>query len=200
VAARVGIELSPWACRIIEIESGLPWVRRAPDTRATPRAANTGARGRDEPAPPAPSPALTPPATSSARVGREPERVQPPAPRPDARPSTPASTTRSDIASETTAVEPPPRRQTPPRTLPAESPLAFDASMETILYSPERKLAIVDGRIVGVGDEVRGARVTEITPNAVLLRDAQGRCAASGTCWQPLIRLGDVKFLMAPNR
>jgi hypothetical protein len=59
--------------------------------------------------------------------------------------------------------------------VPAEIPLAFDASLGTILYSPDRKLAIIDGRIVGVGDEVRGARVTEIMPNAVLLRDAQGR-------------------------
>jgi len=33
LATRVGIELSPAACRIIEIEGGLPWVRRAPETR-----------------------------------------------------------------------------------------------------------------------------------------------------------------------
>jgi hypothetical protein len=45
----------------------------------------------------------------------------------------------------------------------------------TILYSPDRKLAIIDGRIVGPGDDVRGARVIGITPTAVLLRDAQGR-------------------------
>jgi hypothetical protein len=51
----------------------------------------------------------------------------------------------------------------------------MDAELGTILYAPNRKLAIVDGRIVGVGDEVRGARVIDITPNAVLLRDGQGR-------------------------
>jgi len=45
----------------------------------------------------------------------------------------------------------------------------------TILYSPDRRLAIIDGRIVGPGDDVRGARVVDITPDAVLLRDAQGR-------------------------
>ena len=33
MATRVGIELSPAACSVIEIEGGLPWVRRAPDTR-----------------------------------------------------------------------------------------------------------------------------------------------------------------------
>jgi hypothetical protein len=51
----------------------------------------------------------------------------------------------------------------------------FDAALGTILYSADRQLAIIDGRIVGVGDEVRGARVVEITPAAVMLRDGQGR-------------------------
>ncbi len=53
--------------------------------------------------------------------------------------------------------------------------MSFDAALGTILYSPDRKLAIVDGRIVGVGDEVRGARIVDITPTAVMLRDGQGR-------------------------
>jgi hypothetical protein len=53
--------------------------------------------------------------------------------------------------------------------------VAFDAVLGTILYSPDRKLAIVNGRIVGPGDEVNGARIVDITPTAVLLRDAQGR-------------------------
>jgi hypothetical protein len=69
---------------------------------------------------------------------------------------------------------PPPRAQ-PRSARSSEPPLPFDAVLGTILYSPERKLAIVDGRIVGVGDQVRGARIVEITPSAVLLRDAQGR-------------------------
>jgi hypothetical protein len=43
------------------------------------------------------------------------------------------------------------------------------------LYGPDRKLAIIDGRIVQEGDDVRGARVVEITPAVVLLRDARGR-------------------------
>jgi hypothetical protein len=58
---------------------------------------------------------------------------------------------------------------------PPEAAVPFDAVLGTILYSPDRKLAIIDNRIVGVGDEVRGARVTEITPGAVLLRDGQGK-------------------------
>ena len=53
--------------------------------------------------------------------------------------------------------------------------MPFDAALGTILYGPERKLAIVDGRIVQVGDEVSGARVVDITATPVLLRDGQGR-------------------------
>ena len=45
---------------------------------------------------------------------------------------------------------------------------------------PERRLAIVDGRIVQVGDEVSGARVVDITSTAVLLRDEQGRLRQLG--------------------
>jgi len=45
----------------------------------------------------------------------------------------------------------------------------------TILYSPDRKLAIVNNRIVGLGDTVNGARIVDITPGTVLLRDPQGR-------------------------
>jgi hypothetical protein len=51
----------------------------------------------------------------------------------------------------------------------------FDAVLGTILFSPDRKFAIVNGRIVGPGDEVNGARIVDITPTTVLLRDAQGR-------------------------
>ena len=54
-------------------------------------------------------------------------------------------------------------------------PTPFDAALETILYAADRKLAIIDGRIVQLGDLVRGARVIEITQTAVLLRDEQGR-------------------------
>ena len=80
------------------------------------------------------------------------------------------------------AVAPPPERTQPvamaptPRTPPAdEVPLPFEAALGTILYGADRKLAIIDGRIVQVGDEVRGARVVEITQNSVFFRDRQGR-------------------------
>jgi hypothetical protein len=45
----------------------------------------------------------------------------------------------------------------------------------TILFSADRKLAIVNGRIVGIGDDVNGAKIEEITSATVLLRDARGR-------------------------
>jgi hypothetical protein len=53
--------------------------------------------------------------------------------------------------------------------------LPFDAVLGTILYGPDRKLAIVDGRIIEEGDDIKGARVVEITPTTVLLRDGRGR-------------------------
>jgi hypothetical protein len=66
---------------------------------------------------------------------------------------------------------PPPVRRPPPE----EVPIPFEGTLGTILYGADRKLAIIDGRIVQVGDEVRGARVVEITQNSVLFRDQQGR-------------------------
>ncbi len=79
-----------------------------------------------------------------------------------------AAQKRPAAAAEKTAAQ---ARPVPP----PETAAPFDAVLGTILYSPDRKLAIIDNRIVGVGDEVRGARVTEITAGAVLLRDAQGK-------------------------
>ena len=70
------------------------------------------------------------------------------------------------------------QRQLPDRrtaTTEPETSLPFDAVLGTILYASERKLAIIDGQIVQVGDAVRDARVVDITPTAVLLRDGQGR-------------------------
>ena len=79
---------------------------------------------------------------------------------------------------------PPPPSPTMPRRASAvaasarptdETALPFDASLGTILYGAERKLAIIDGRIVQVGDDIHGSRVVDITPDAVLFRDVQGR-------------------------
>src|SRR5262245_3341304 len=67
--------------------------------------------------------------------------------------------------------------QHPPLPLrrPASDPLPFDAAIGSILFSADRQLAIIDGRVVGRGDMVRDATVVEISAGVVLLRDAQGR-------------------------
>jgi hypothetical protein len=77
-------------------------------------------------------------------------------------------------------VTPPATLRRPPAVAASTRPtddvvLPFDASLGTILYGAERKLAIIDGRIVQVGDDIHGSRVVDITPDAVLFRDVQGR-------------------------
>jgi hypothetical protein len=89
-------------------------------------------------------------------------------------------------APSTPAAAPPAPQRSRPAARPAasgrrgretrpEPALPFDASLETILFSPDRRLALVDGRIVQIGDLVRGARITEITETTVILRDANNR-------------------------
>ena len=92
----------------------------------------------------------------------------------------PPSPAVTPVRSERAIAEPPvAAARTPaaaPRPRPVnDAPLPFDGSLGTILYGADRKLAIVDGRIVQVGDDIRGARVVDITPDAVLFRDVQGR-------------------------
>ena len=66
-----------------------------------------------------------------------------------------------------------PTRLTRPRLV--DEALPLEAALSGILFSSDRQLAIVDGRVVGRGDIVRGATVVEISEGAVLLRDSQGR-------------------------
>ena len=68
-----------------------------------------------------------------------------------------------------------PQQPPPPLRRPASDPLPFDAAVSSILFSPDRQLAIIDGRVVGRGDMVRDATVVEISAGVVLLRDSQGR-------------------------
>jgi len=113
---------------------------------------------------------FAPPAVMNASPREDPPRPTTQAPA-TARP--PAPTAAAAMARLEAPQEPAPTRARP---APApETAQPFDAVLGTILYSPDRKLAIVDGDIVATGDEVRGARVVEITPNAVMLRDGQGR-------------------------
>jgi hypothetical protein len=61
-----------------------------------------------------------------------------------------------------------------PRALPDQEPPPFDAVLGKIIGGPERRLAIIDGRLVLPGDHVKGACVIDITATHVLLRDALG--------------------------
>jgi len=118
---------------------------------------------------PAPAPA---PIQAPAQVVAKPIVLtpvpEPPRPAPPRESQTTA--TRAPIAAA-----PPPAPAAVRRPPPEEVPLPFDATLGSILYGPDRRLAIIDGRIVQVGDDVRGARVVEITPNTVLFRDREGR-------------------------
>lgn len=42
-------------------------------------------------------------------------------------------------------------------------------SVDTIVVSPERRVAIINGRSVGVGEWINGAKVLKIDPDAVTL-------------------------------
>ena len=130
-----------------------PLVRRAPDpsprveppVRAHDLRVSSAPIVRAEPAPLLPRPTLLASASAPIRAARA-----------------------ADVAHRVT----PPL---PPRADLRETTDGFDAVLGTILYSSERRLAIVDGHIVGLGDDVRGARVVEIQPTSVLLRDIRGR-------------------------
>jgi hypothetical protein len=64
------------------------------------------------------------------------------------------------------------RAAPPPEIVETDSgPVAVDPDpvVATILYSAERRRAVIDGRIVGVGDRVGRATVVEILPAAVVL-------------------------------
>jgi len=61
----------------------------------------------------------------------------------------------------------------PPAPAPvAEVPLA-DPHISSILHSPDRRLALIEGRIVRVGDMVAGAKVVDILPNAVVVESPE---------------------------
>lgn len=166
----------------------------APPTRTPTPALLTP--GQPTPAP-APSPVPLPPASPPARAAAlPPSASRPPASIPVARSASTPPAAASLRTPEPRAAEPslpavvaPPRAPIPrtpvaarPKARPGRSrerapapPTPFDAVLGSILYSSDRKLAIIDGRIVGPGDEVKGARVVDITTGGVTLRDGQGR-------------------------
>ncbi len=174
------------------------WWRSSPSSAGPARVASAPSPRQVRPLPPpqvvrpqAPQVARIEPIPASAPVvesrAAPPPAAQPPPPSP---PPPPVVTqTRVMPPPAEPQVDPPlaePRREERPRALrqvaapplrvtPPEVPLPFEAALGTILYGPERRLAIIDGRIVQIGDQVNGARVVDITSTDVFLRDGQGR-------------------------
>ena len=156
-------------------------------TGSTASAAPVAAKPLALQAPKPVAPVVLPqPATSVARAETSQPRLPPPPlpplsaavqrpalapPRPVANEPSPMPSTRDQQSSPVVQRRASERRAAAPQ----ETLLPFDAALGTILYAPERKLALIDGHIVQIGDDVRGARVIDITLTTVLLRDAQGR-------------------------
>lgn len=171
IATGVGLAWRLQRLELFQTASPPPKATAIPSARSTPIATPPALTPREEPprAVASAEPAIAPPAVpirppTTAR--NEPSAPPPlrlsPVPEP-----TPAALTRDRVT--------PPPRPPAPRASVDQPSTPFDGSLGTILYGSDRKLAIVDGRIVQVGDDVRGARVVDILPDAVLFRDVQGR-------------------------
>jgi hypothetical protein len=175
-----GVTLA-WRLQRLELfqtASPAPATLPAPAARSAPREKPPSAVVSAKPAIAPPS---APPATSlPAPVARQAQRrvpeieLTPVAPPPTAPPPLRLSRVPEPLPAPRGPVLPRPV-STARRLSAEETSLPFDGSLGTILYGADRKLAIVDGRIVQVGDDVRGARVIDILPDAVLFRDVQGR-------------------------
>ncbi len=148
----ISIEQPPVAQAVIPIPPLQPPPQQPRAAQSMPTPPRSASSGQPELQQPARTLVLTP---VSPAVVETPRPVQPAvrAPIAEPRPLAPAPRGRTDDA----------------------APLRFEGSLGTILYGSDRKVAIVDGRIVQIGDDIRGAHVVDITPDAVLFRDAQGR-------------------------
>jgi hypothetical protein len=47
--------------------------------------------------------------------------------------------------------------------------------VSSILYSPNRQLALIDGRIARAGDRIGSSRIVDIGPNAIVVESADGK-------------------------
>ena len=57
-----------------------------------------------------------------------------------------------------------------PEQAPARKARVSEPGVRVILTSPERSLALIDGKVVAVGDEVRGGTLVGLTDSAAVLR------------------------------
>lgn len=63
----------------------------------------------------------------------------------------------------------------PTRPTPAAGMESGGGGLQSVLISPLRRVAVIDGRVCGVGTRIDGAVVREIHPDLVILRTASGR-------------------------
>jgi hypothetical protein len=69
---------------------------------------------------------------------------------------------------------PPPQVESPKAAAPAEVIPEPKLVVGSILYSSQRRLAIINGRIVGVGDRIGASTILYIEPRAVIVQSADG--------------------------
>ena len=150
--------------------------RRRADASADPRQSGVRPAARAAEAPAlmmAARPPMPPPPPVALFAAREPEPDVDPATAGAAavRPTPQSSLSASAFRAVQTA-EPRPARAAGRARVGVGRAVRRNAGLDSA--APDRRLAIIDGRIVGAGDEVHGARVVEIAPGVVLLRDAHG--------------------------
>ena len=61
-----------------------------------------------------------------------------------------------------------------PTAAPAREVAGPEPTVRSILYSPGRRLAIVDNRIVQIGDRVAGGEISDIEREAIVIKTASG--------------------------
>jgi hypothetical protein len=101
---------------------------------------------------------------------REPARSLPERPVATPAPTATAGSPASEDSVVPLIAQPAPSRRRAPLAAPSE-PLP---SLSSILFGPDRRLAILNGRIVGEGDAVGNREVLRIEREAVVLRDPDG--------------------------
>ncbi len=150
------------------------------DTRPAPKTAPPQPSRADAPKPTAPKPDATRPAVPAATATPQPTRPapKPASPTPEAKqaprvaaqpmPQKPAPPKVDEPAADTKRAQEPPAL---PRPRPLNAPVP---SVSSILISSDRRLAVIDGKIVAVGDQVGPRIVARIEPSYVVLREPSG--------------------------
>jgi hypothetical protein len=133
------------------------------------KAPTASAPSRLRPSPPSPSvPKVDPPAGS--------QTILVSGVAPGVRPQTPAVSPRVGSDPTPPGSDPGVRPFTPSGVRPQSASLLNDPlpQISTILASPERRFAMIDGRVVSVGDRLGQRLVTAIEPRTVVFREPSG--------------------------